>query len=425
MKYLSIGLLLLLSSQLSAPLAGIANAQDVALWNAPATDDQTPVANYLTYGQAVAPWWASGELLVWWTKASPSPVPLVTIAPGSAAGNPLNNGPPGALGNPDTTILFGGRDISNPAQLGGRFTLGRWLDDQARSGIEANFLFLDKSTVSQSAVTDGSQWLTSPFTDNVILPAFPDSLPLIIPGVASGSAVFSSIRQVYGAELNGVWFLREGNGLSWHLLGGYRFLNVNEELSLETTFRFSDPALDGRFSNTIDQFQTRNYFNGGQLGIRGEWVRGNWFFGSTIKVALGSTHEVVDIRGATTTDSGPGFNSTIPVTTVPGGIYAQPTNIGQSSRDVFAVLPEVTLRVGAQVTARVRMFVGYNFLYLSSVARPGNQIDGTINVSQMASAFGEPPPGLGFGSGLRNPAPRFQSSDFWAQGLTFGAEIAW
>jgi hypothetical protein len=370
--------------------------------------------------EAVDPWWTSAEFLIWWTKDAPCPVPLATTAP--FVTNPANNGPPGALGNSDTTVVLGGSDIAQAPQLGGRFTLGRWLTDDARAGFEANFLFLSHNNVSKTVTDNGTQWLTSPFDDNALPPTFPDALPLAIPGVATGSATLNSFRQVYGAELNGVWALQQTNAIAWQMLAGYRYFNVNEELDLGTTFLYTVSGPAGLFSNTLDQFRAQNHFNGGQIGIRGEWTRGNWFFASTVKLALGSTHEVVDINGSTTTNAGPGFGSTIPVTTVPGGLYAQPTNIGQYSRDRFAVLPEVTLRLGAKVTANIRTFVGYNFLYLSSVVRPGNQIDGTINITQSSAAFGVPPPGL---SGQASPTPRFKTSDFWAQGLNLGAEISW
>lgn len=405
-----------------APLAGGAFAQEADTWATPPSGYTTPMADSLTDTPSATSWWASAELLVWWTKNSPNPVPLTTSAPLSAFFNPDNHGPPGALGNSDTTIVLGGSDIVRPAQLGGRFTLGAWLSDDARSGVEASFLFLSHSNITKTAAADDTQFLTVPFQNVIFDPAFSDTLVLNVPGVAYGGAELHSFQQVYGAELNGLWKLRETNGLTWQLLGGYRFFNVNEELSLATTYHTVPEAPEQLYSNTIDQFETQNYFNGGQLGLRGEWTRGNWFFATTAKVALGSTHEVVNIRGATSTNAGPAFASVIPDTTVPGGVFTQPTNIGRTSRNQFAVLPELTLRLGAQVTSHVRAFVGYNILYLSSIARPGDQIDGSLNLTQSAAALGVPPLGL---IGPPNPAPRFQTTDFWAQGLSLGAEIAW
>ena len=58
-----------------------------------------------------------------------------------------------------------------------------------------------------------------------------------------------------------------------------------------------------------------------------------------------------------------------------------------------------------------------NFLFLSNVARPGNQIDRTVNTTQL---FGTPPV-----VGPARPAPLFNQSDFWAQGVNVGLEFHW
>src|SRR5205823_3673536 len=57
--------------------------------------------------------WFHGEYLLWWIKDSNIP-PLLTT--GSPA-DPL----PGALGQPHTTILFGGGNVDNYTRSGGRF----------------------------------------------------------------------------------------------------------------------------------------------------------------------------------------------------------------------------------------------------------------------------------------------------------------
>jgi Putative beta barrel porin-7 (BBP7) len=54
-------------------------------------------------------------------------------------------------------------------------------------------------------------------------------------------------------------------------------------------------------------------------------------------------------------------------------------------------------------------------MYLSSVVRPGDQVDRTVNVANVPTslAFGLP-------GGPASPAPQFVRTDFWAQGVTFG-----
>ena len=129
------------------------------------------------------------------------------------------------------------------------------------------------------------------------------------------------------------------------------------------------------------------------------------------KVALGATEQIVNINGGSTVLV-PGA---APVSAV-GGILAQQSNIGQHYHCTFGVVPEAGLEVGYQITPRIRATLGYTALYWSSVARPGNQIDRTVNPAL-------PPTDamFGIGGGPARPAlPSLRESDFWAQGLNFG-----
>jgi hypothetical protein len=57
----------------------------------------------------------------------------------------------------------------------------------------------------------------------------------------------------------------------------------------------------------------------------------------------------------------------------------QPTNAGRDTRDRFAVAPESEVRLGHRLTDHLEAFVGYTFLNVSSVARPGDQVDRAID----------------------------------------------
>jgi hypothetical protein len=81
---------------------------------------------------------------------------------------------------------------------------------------------------------------------------------------------------------------------------------------------------------------------------------------------------------------------------------------------MFAVAPEATISVGYQICENVRAYVGYNFLYISDVARPANQIDRAVNTSFL------PPPSPTLPV---RPAFVFKGTDFWAQGINFGLEF--
>jgi hypothetical protein len=101
-----------------------------------------------------------------------------------------------------------------------------------------------------------------------------------------------------------------------------------------------------------------------------------------------------------------------------GGLLAERSNIGSFHRDRFSVVPEVDLKVGYQLTDHVKVFAGYDFLYWSSVVRPGQQIDRTIDETLIPNFNSGATP-----AGQNRPMVLFRESDFWAQGLTLGLEF--
>lgn len=84
---------------------------------------------------------------------------------------------------------------------------------------------------------------------------------------------------------------------------------------------------------------------------------------------------------------------------------------------MFAVVPEVGLNIGVRITSWAAVVAGYTFLYTNSVIRPGNQINRTINQSQSTTYTEDPAARL---RGPAQPSFKFNSSDFWAQGINEG-----
>src|SRR5947208_17125615 len=54
-----------------------------------------------------------------------------------------------------------------------------------------------------------------------------------------------------------------------------------------------------------------------------------------------------------------------------GGLLALPTNIGHVRENHFAVVPDVSAKIGYQVAPSIRIHAGYSFLYWTNVIRPG------------------------------------------------------
>jgi len=103
---------------------------------------------------------------------------------------------------------------------------------------------------------------------------------------------------------------------------------------------------------------------------------------------------------------------------VPAGLLALATNSGRSSRNDFAIVPEISANLGLRITERLTLFGGYSFMYWSSVVRPGDQIDRRLNPNLIPTSgtFGGPAiPAL--------PAVPFRTTDYWAQGMMWGLEF--
>lgn len=353
--------------------------------------------------------WGQAEYLLWWVKNAQLPVPLVTTGDPND-GFPLVNSA-GAIGQPGTRVLFGGSDAGFGAFSGMRFTLGGWLNREHVVGIEGSGFLLERRTNQFAA---GSDALGNP---PLYLPAFDvqagaeRAVQIADPlRQFSGDVFVTSTLQLWGAEFNGVLNVWRRPGLEVTLLAGFRYADLTENLQIHNTTN------DLLFFNTTvlnDQFGTRNQFYGGQVGGRVSWQRDRLSVDVTGKVALGATHQVVNIQGDIT-QSDPGAFAP---GTFPGGLYAQPTNIGRRTANEFTVLPAVELKLGYQITPRLRASAGYDFMYWNQVVRPGNQIDRNINQSQ------SPIFGGGALVGPASPTPLFNRTDFWAHGANFGLEF--
>src|SRR5262249_51008640 len=158
----------------------------------------------------------------------------------------------------------------------------------------------------------------------------------------------------------------------------FRYLSLDEDLSITDRVQFATVPvfLSGASVTTHDFFGTENSFYGGQIGLDAQIQCGRIYAGVWGKVALGDVHQRVLIDGSTVIVAPPAPVGNV---TSVGGILAQPTNIGAFNHDRFAVVSEAGAMIGVRLTDSIRVGVGYSFLYLNRVVRPGNQIDATVN----------------------------------------------
>lgn len=379
-----------------------------------------------SYAPSQTRFWASADYLLWWFKRDDNGQPLIT------QGDPADGIFAGALGQPGTTILASQSSFDQGVSQGLRLEAGVMLND--RLGIAVSGFFLEKQTNYLSFASDaaGTTILAVPFFDlNTIGPA-PFTHQISGGGIVEGAAALSYSTELWGLESNAVIDVGATESRNVKLLVGFRYVDLidnytyQDRTSLTPAGAGQGLALNflgigtvpaGNSVGAIDNFRTRNQFYGGQVGLQGEWERGRFVLGATGKLALGVTHQALEVQGS----SFQVVNATGAIAAVaPGGVLAVPTNIGIQSDNHFAVVPEINLKVGYRLTDALTASVGYNFMYWSSVVRPFKNVPTSSNTFLIPTdgAFGD----VGGGNGGPGPAALFERSSFWAQGINFGLE---
>jgi Putative beta barrel porin-7 (BBP7) len=367
-------------------------------------------------------WYAGVDYLLWWMKDPRLPFPVVTSgSPG--AGNP------GALNDPATQVLLGPGGLNYPVLSGVRATLGLWLDSEQTTSVEVSGFWLQRAHASYTAGSDAGG---NPVLANPLLLNFPGG-PLgqeganlvAFPGSYAGAISVANATQLWGVEANltGGGFDFGGDRLRGDVrwLGGLRYLNLTDTTSIsETSSQLANAALPQFFLGqlvpfpativTQDRFAASNQFLGPQIGFRAEASAGRWSAGLSSELALGWNQEFLAVQGNSALIQ-PG----LPAQVAAGGLYAQPSNIGRYTSNVFEVIPEVNTWLGVRLGERALVSVGYDFLFLSHVVRSEDQLDRRIDLGQVAAnnLFYTP----GFVG--QDPALPFHQTNMWVQGLTF------
>jgi len=362
-------------------------------------------------------YFVTGEYLLWWMPGFGTPV-LAT----SNANTALN----GYLGEPGTTAIIGPGSLVNSTRSGFRIRGGAWLNDCGSCGIDGSFFFLGNRSATSVVNSDNFPLITRPvFVPNLIpgtnTPLGENGEAVAVPGVLRGAVTAQAQSQLWGADVNFRKSLCNTCNTRAEIFAGYRFLDLRESLGIteditvigsSPRIRTTDPI--GTHVIVHDQFTTTNYFNGGQIGALYERQFGRWYMNARGSVALGDTHQVLEISGYQIHQA-PGMAPMV----FNGGLLAAGPNLGTFTKDRFSVVPELTLNLGYRVTDNLRVFAGYNFLLWTNVIRPGNQIDHVVDLTFVPNALP-----LGF-SGQYRPHPLFKQSDLVVNGIQFGLDLRW
>ncbi len=352
--------------------------------------------------------WAQAEYLLWYIRGQSTP-PLITS--GSAT-----DGIPGALGQSNTQVVYG-NNINYAGFSGTRVSAGIYFDDARNWGVMASGFYLGTQTNSQTFGNAGNSVQT--FGQPVVIPGFGEqaysaTYPGYIKGVVSGSSTVS----MWGWDINLSRNLYRGDNNQWTVFAGFASYSFDESLTVGSNIQqlvpgvlsyLGKPINVGDQLIAVDQFTAHTDFFGAQIGAQYSLNYGRFGIDFIGKFAMGVSEEEYNISGSTSVLPRAGqYISTN------GGILAQSTNIGHYYHERFAVAPQGTLNLHYDVTPWARVGVGYNIIVLSSVARPGQVVNRTVDPGRVPSDQA-----YGLGTSAAQPSFAFSDTWFWAQGINF------
>src|SRR5262249_49025093 len=181
------------------------------------------------------------------------------------------------------------------------------------------------------------------------LPPTPPGVPNFADLVSqtNGSVTVHTESFLMGGDLNYRHRLMCGCNFNLDLLLGFRYMHLDETLDItENGFALGNPNL----ITLTDHFRTINNFYGYQIGLLAHKQWGPWSADLNLKLAAGTTQQVVEIAGANN------FAAVVGVTPPPppnAGLFAHDNHIGRFSHNNFSVVPQVGLYAGHPLTPRI------------------------------------------------------------------------
>lgn len=360
--------------------------------------------------------WIVPEYYGMMTKDSPYPdFPLVTSGYLTIFGS-------GILGNPGTTVLFDQDKEDFGIQHGFKMTIGGWITEDRKWGAEVDGFYqpeVDESTTLALDPSDPFNILCIPYFDQQL--GTEQCAGYVALGFDSASVKISNRQEFWGVGGHGIRNIRRSENFDMDALFGVRYLKLSDEFSFEqashTNFviPFAEFIPTSGSYSLVDSFQGENDFFGADLGLRLAYHKGRFRAELQPRVAIGATFQEMNIHGTSS------VADTLSGTTIvrPGGFWALDTNSGNHDQTKFTVVPEVHLKLGVEICKNVEFLAGYSAIYWSSVVRGGDHVKREINIDKIAMGGYGP-----FATTLpANPSFEFNTTNFWAHGVTAGIKI--
>jgi hypothetical protein len=312
-------------------------------------------------------------------------------------------------------------------QPGARVTFGYWCDTEHCLGVEASLFALDRKDFDFSTAngSSGAQIFNTSLSNTLITisgaSTSTSNTPVMVAANASSHLLGTASSQMWGAELNAIGGNVSIGGLRANWLAGFRYINLQEDITTTEIANVAPVAtatatgivqIPNFTASFFDHVVANNHFIAPQLGVEYDWCLGcGIFFQGFAKVAVGDMHEAFSLVGFTS-ETVPGGGTT------PGGLLVSGSDSGaHREHDRIAAVPELNINFGYQIGPRLRVYVGYDVLYFSTIARMGNQISTATTTANITVGTTTVP------FRLAEPAFNPTGSELWVQGFDAGLEL--
>lgn len=314
----------------------------------------------------------------------------------------------GVLGLGDTSVVYGNERIEQERN-GGRITFGAWWDQCTNCGIGVSYVGTEEATSEFRGDSSSFPILGRPFFN--VFDDREDALLMNYPDEFEGDLNITTTSEMHSFEVFTRRLSSRGCNFRVDWLLGYRYAQLDESLAISDTLEFlrdTNLIQAGTVISNHDLFDVKNEYHSVMVGLWSQKRDGPWSLDVITKLALGNMNHKVTTNGSTVTNA-PGQD---PVQTV-GGLLTQRSNIGSFDADNFAVMPELSLTVGYQVTAYLDVTFGYTIMYWSRIVQPGDLVDHVVDLTQQINSP----------TAIDRPAMIIRDTDYWLQGLTVGVNF--
>ncbi|MCE9566661.1 MAG: BBP7 family outer membrane beta-barrel protein [Planctomycetes bacterium] len=320
----------------------------------------SPRAEDFVFGgnPCVLPWrfWGGAEVLLGMSRPVPV-VPVVTTGP--AVAGLLNAG---AIGQPGTVPLFGGRHMLGDWRGGLRAEGGMWFDAAQNNGVTARFYSLYSTSDQLVGAGNGTNVVNVPQFVSVggLIVQIP--APVGFPGLTTGTVSTTAQTMFAGGDLNLRRMMQQGRRVRFDALVGYRQLYLHDELGADFTVVGALPPPLVAVASGGDNIRTQNHFFGPNLGLVASTVGKRWTLEALGAVAIGVNVSDLDFRR----------NLLATATGVPRTPIVL-TNV-HDPMTYFGTVAEAGFKVGFRLGEHAKLTFGYSGLYWNNVRRAQEQL---------------------------------------------------